>query len=57
MKLPFCCLAALFLTAGAHAGTVICTDSAHPVTSRAYSGFNGPLLWMAAEEYGYMSDR
>ncbi|PTA89534.1 TIGR03757 family integrating conjugative element protein [Kosakonia sp. H7A] len=32
MKLPVCCLAALFLTAGAHAGTVIYTDSAHPVT-------------------------
>ncbi len=32
MKLPVCCLAALFLTAGVRAGTVIYTDSAHPVT-------------------------
>ncbi|MCQ0899189.1 TIGR03757 family integrating conjugative element protein [Klebsiella pneumoniae] len=32
MKFSFCCLTALFLTAGAHAGTVIYTDSAHPVT-------------------------
>ena len=32
MKLPVCCLAALFLAAGVHAGTVIYTDSAHPVT-------------------------
>lgn len=32
MKFPFCCLAALFLTASARAGTVIYTDSAHPVT-------------------------
>ncbi|ADF60014.1 TPA: TIGR03757 family integrating conjugative element protein [Klebsiella pneumoniae] len=32
MKLPVCCLAALFLTAGVRAGTVIYTDSTHPVT-------------------------
>lgn len=32
MKLPVSCLAALFLTAGVRAGTVIYTDSAHPVT-------------------------
>lgn len=32
MKLPICCLAALFLTAGVRAGTVIYTDSTHPVT-------------------------
>jgi len=32
MKIPLCCLATLFLTAGAHAGTVIYTDRAHPVT-------------------------
>ncbi|MBP2195079.1 TIGR03757 family integrating conjugative element protein [Pantoea cypripedii] len=31
MKLPVCCLAALFLTAGVRAGTVIYTDSTHPV--------------------------
>ncbi|MBK0096670.1 TIGR03757 family integrating conjugative element protein [Erwinia sp. S63] len=31
MKLPVSCLAALFLSAGACAGTVIYTDSAHPV--------------------------
>lgn len=33
MKIPLCSLAVLFLTAGAHAGTVIYTDHAHPVTS------------------------
>lgn len=27
------------------------------VTGRAYSGINVPLLWMAAEEHGYTSDR
>ncbi|AIR87668.1 ArdC family protein [Pantoea rwandensis] len=27
------------------------------VTGRAYSGINVPLLWMAAEEHGYASDR
>lgn len=27
------------------------------VTGRAYSGVNVPLLWMAAEEHGYTSDR
>ena len=27
------------------------------VTGRAYSGINVPLLWMAAEEQGYASDR
>ncbi|PTA87249.1 TIGR03757 family integrating conjugative element protein [Kosakonia sp. H7A] len=58
MKLPVCCLAALFLTAGARAGTVIYTDSAHPVTGnpgpdvtvilldapdRLQSGLFGPL--------------
>ncbi|WP_205951689.1 TIGR03757 family integrating conjugative element protein [Pantoea stewartii] len=32
MKIPLCCLTTLFLTAGAHAGTVIYTDHAHPVT-------------------------
>ncbi|HBC5673692.1 TPA: TIGR03757 family integrating conjugative element protein [Citrobacter koseri] len=32
MKIPFCCLAALFLSVGAHAGTVIYTDSSHSVT-------------------------
>jgi len=32
MKLPVCCLAALFLTAGVRAGTVIYTDSTHPAT-------------------------
>ncbi|MGX9258016.1 TIGR03757 family integrating conjugative element protein [Pantoea ananatis] len=32
MKIPLCSLAVLFLTAGAHAGTVIYTDHAHPVT-------------------------
>ena len=32
MKIPLCSLAILFLTAGAHAGTVIYTDHAHPVT-------------------------
>nr|WP_310615741.1 TIGR03757 family integrating conjugative element protein [Pantoea cypripedii] len=32
MKLPVSCLAALFLSAGVRAGTVIYTDSAHPVT-------------------------
>ncbi|MFP1915970.1 TIGR03757 family integrating conjugative element protein [Lonsdalea quercina] len=32
MKVPVCCLAALLLTAGARAGTVIYTDSNHPVT-------------------------
>ena len=57
MKLPFYYLAALFLTAGTHSGTVIYTDSAHPVTDRAYRGFNVLLLWMAAEEYGFTSDR
>ncbi|MBS1206102.1 MAG: family integrating conjugative element protein [Proteobacteria bacterium] len=31
MKLPVCCLAAFFLTAGVRAGTVIYTDSTHPV--------------------------
>lgn len=58
MKLPVCCLAALFLTASARAGTVIYTDSAHPVTGnpgpdvtvilldapdRLQSGLFGPL--------------
>ncbi|MER2046512.1 MAG: TIGR03757 family integrating conjugative element protein [Pantoea agglomerans] len=32
MKIPLCSLAVLFLTAGAHAGTVIYTDHAHPVS-------------------------
>ncbi|MCS3404377.1 TIGR03757 family integrating conjugative element protein [Pantoea sp. B566] len=32
MKIPLCSLAVLFLSAGAHAGTVIYTDHAHPVT-------------------------
>ncbi len=32
MKIPFCCLAALFLSVGARAGTVIYTDSSHAVT-------------------------
>ncbi|PQK93450.1 TIGR03757 family integrating conjugative element protein [Pantoea ananatis] len=32
MKIPICCLTTLFLTTGAHAGTVIYTDHAHPVT-------------------------
>lgn len=32
MKIPFCSLAFLFITAGAQAGTVIYTDHAHPVT-------------------------
>ncbi|MGX9249960.1 TIGR03757 family integrating conjugative element protein [Pantoea ananatis] len=32
MKIPFCSLAVLFISAGAHAGTVIYTDHAHPVT-------------------------
>ena len=32
MKIPLSSLAVLFLTAGAHAGTVIYTDHAHPVT-------------------------
>ncbi|MCW0352293.1 TIGR03757 family integrating conjugative element protein [Pantoea ananatis] len=32
MKIPLGCLAVLFLTAGAHAGTVIYTDHTHPVT-------------------------
>ncbi|WP_210525931.1 TIGR03757 family integrating conjugative element protein [Pantoea ananatis] len=32
MKIPLCCLTTLFLTAGAHAGAVIYTDHAHPVT-------------------------
>lgn len=27
------------------------------VTGRAYSGINVPLLWMAAEDHGYTSDR
>lgn len=31
MKIPFCCLAALFLSVGARAGTVIYTDSSHAV--------------------------
>ncbi|WP_394515145.1 TIGR03757 family integrating conjugative element protein [Pantoea sp. SGAir0215] len=31
MKIPLCSLTILFLTAGAHAGTVIYTDHAHPV--------------------------
>lgn len=37
MKLPVCCLAALFLTAVARAGTVIYTDSTHPVQSHSGS--------------------
>ncbi|WGC20712.1 TIGR03757 family integrating conjugative element protein [Enterobacter ludwigii] len=32
MKIPFCCLAVLFLSVGARAGTVIYTDSSHSVT-------------------------
>ncbi|MDJ0033560.1 MULTISPECIES: TIGR03757 family integrating conjugative element protein [Erwiniaceae] len=32
MKIPLCSLAVLLLTTGAHAGTVIYTDHAHPVT-------------------------
>lgn len=32
MKIPLCSLAVLFLSAGAHAGTVIYTDHAHPVS-------------------------
>lgn len=32
MKIPLCSLALLFLSTGAHAGTVIYTDHAHPVT-------------------------
>lgn len=32
MKIPLCCLTTLFLTAGAHAGTVIYTNHTHPVT-------------------------
>ncbi len=32
MKIPLCCLALLFLSTGAHAGIVIYTDHAHPVT-------------------------
>jgi len=32
MKIPLCSLAVMFLSAGAHAGTVIYTDHAHPVT-------------------------
>ncbi|WP_210500985.1 TIGR03757 family integrating conjugative element protein [Pantoea ananatis] len=32
MKIPLCSFAVLFLTAGAHASTVIYTDHAHPVT-------------------------
>ncbi|MBN6032913.1 TIGR03757 family integrating conjugative element protein [Pantoea ananatis] len=31
MKIPLCCLTTLFITTGAHAGTVIYTDHAHPV--------------------------
>ncbi|UXK11929.1 TIGR03757 family integrating conjugative element protein [Erwinia pyrifoliae] len=31
MKIPVCCLAALFLSSGTLAGTVIYTDNAHPV--------------------------
>ncbi len=31
MKIPLCSLAVLFLSAGAHAGTVIYTDHAHPL--------------------------
>lgn len=33
MKMPFCCLAALLLSVGASAGTVIYTDSSHAVTA------------------------
>ncbi|MBA4823403.1 TIGR03757 family integrating conjugative element protein [Pantoea ananatis] len=32
MKIPLCSLAVLLLTTSAHAGTVIYTDHAHPVT-------------------------
>lgn len=32
MKIPLCCLTVLFLSAGAHAGTVIYTDRSHPVS-------------------------
>ncbi|MEB6535931.1 TIGR03757 family integrating conjugative element protein [Pantoea stewartii] len=32
MKIPLCSLTILFLSAGAHAGTVIYTDHAHPVS-------------------------
>ncbi len=37
MKIPLCCLFTLFLTAGSHAGTVIYTDHAHPVTGELRS--------------------
>ncbi|HAU5637851.1 TIGR03757 family integrating conjugative element protein [Citrobacter amalonaticus] len=33
MKIPFCCLAALFISVGASAGTVIYTDSSHAVAA------------------------
>ncbi|MEQ4973914.1 TIGR03757 family integrating conjugative element protein [Enterobacter cloacae] len=38
MKIPFCCFAALFLSAGARAGTVIYTDSSHAVTVNPGTG-------------------
>lgn len=33
MKMPFCCLAALFISVGASAGTVIYIDSSHAVAA------------------------
>lgn len=43
---PFCCLAALFVSASTLAGTVVYTDSAHPVPD----GQDAPVVYLDAPE-------
>ncbi len=51
MKIAFCCLPALILSASASAGAVIYTDSKHPVPD----GQNAPVVFLDAQEHVHVS--
>lgn len=59
MKVPVCCLAALLLTSGACADTVIYTDSKHPITRDPGPGVSVILLdapeQLQAQQFGSLS--